>query len=228
MCMTIMMACTAFGQNDVRDLAPLTKRGEMPPAWLRNKLTQAQYDSVARLSKYYAVNYNHFKQRNLTQQDIQRYVKIMGRDLDAETLKRLEPRTDTCMYNISLKAKVAHPFTPATVDNDDYIHYIVYSEIDGYDAHIMLEVKKSQMESGNADVSQMRLAPYSLSGLKVELMYMHIKSLAGNGLKPAAEPATDSTITTTPYQLSGAFCYEDAMGNVHKEFVDRVFFLRDK
>ena len=56
MAMLLMVAGLTYGQNIIRDYAPHTKRGELPPAWIKNKVTPAQYDSLARVSKYYCAN----------------------------------------------------------------------------------------------------------------------------------------------------------------------------
>lgn len=48
--MLLMALCWAYGQNHVPGYMPHTKRGELPPAWIKNKVTDAQYDSLAMLS----------------------------------------------------------------------------------------------------------------------------------------------------------------------------------
>ena len=42
--MLLMALCWAYGQNHVPGYMPHTKRGELPPAWIKNKVTDAQYD----------------------------------------------------------------------------------------------------------------------------------------------------------------------------------------
>jgi len=60
----LMVACLAFGQTPkVLVYNPYTKKGDLPPEWLKNKVTQQQYDSLARLSQHYAVSYAQFKQK---------------------------------------------------------------------------------------------------------------------------------------------------------------------
>lgn len=84
----LMVACLAFGQTPkVLVYNPYTKKGDLPPEWLKNKVTQQQYDSLARLSQHYAVSYDHFKARGLTQDDIRRYVKRTEVLLSEEQLK---------------------------------------------------------------------------------------------------------------------------------------------
>lgn len=39
MAMLLMVAGLTYGQNIIRDYAPHTKRGELPPAWIKNKVT---------------------------------------------------------------------------------------------------------------------------------------------------------------------------------------------
>ena len=87
--MLLMALCWAYGQNHVPGYMPHTKRGELPPAWIKNKVTDAQYDSLAMLSKYYWVNYDYFKQRNLTKERISTYVRELEADKATEGCPQL-------------------------------------------------------------------------------------------------------------------------------------------
>lgn len=227
-CMAVMMACTAFGQNIIKDYAQLTKQGEMPPAWLKNKLTQAQYDSLVPLSKYYAVSYNHFKQRNLSRQQIQRYVMIMAKALDAKSLKNLEQKTDTTMFTIVPGTVAVHPLALATADSTADARYIVFSDMDGYDAHVMLEVKKLRTKADGTTLLGMKLIPYSLSGLKVELVEMKLQSTVKSASEKGVRIESDSKNLSSPYDVFGLLRFEDGMGYVHTVLVNQRFYLKDK
>ena len=226
--MLLVVSCLAFSQNIIKDYAPHTKRGELPPAWLRNKVTESQYDSLATLSKHYAVNYNYFKRRNLTKEDIQRYVgrtKVMLSDKQLRTLK--EQGKDTCTFDVYSATVAVHPFAlPSTetgTAND--VKFIVYSEIDGYDAHVMLEAKQSKTADGKTVFSEMRLIPYSLSGLKTELVgtTLHCLESTANEVRQCTLNKAGESPT---YRVLGLLKVEDAMGYIHTELINKDFFLK--
>ena len=173
--MLLMALCWAYGQNHVPGYMPHTKRGELPPAWIKNKVTDAQYDSLAMLSKYYWVNYDYFKQRNLTKERISTYVSGIKRLLSEENLKQIKQLKDAPNYYDSYpETAFLKPFMVLpNADGSKQMKYIVYSEIDGYDAHVMVEVRVNKNKNGNIVFSNFRLIPYSVSGLKVEIDNMN-------------------------------------------------------
>ena len=73
-----VMVNAIHGQNLITDYALHTTVGQEPPLCLKNKVTPVQSDSLVAFSKLFAVNYNYFKQRNLTQKDIQVFVNRTG------------------------------------------------------------------------------------------------------------------------------------------------------
>lgn len=223
---SLMLVSFAFGQNIIKDYAPHTKLGELPPAWLKNKVTDAQYDSLARFSKYYAVNYDYFKQRHLTKDDIRSYVKRTEVALTEKALKQLAARpNDTCYYDKYRFPVPVKPFMQNTeTDGTKTARYIVYSEIDGYDAHLTLDVKLRTDENGIVEFYDAKLQPYSLSGLKVEfngrLTYM-----PPEGRFLVEQDKFDKDGRTPDFGICGLLKVEDAMGYVHTELVDTKFFL---
>ncbi len=218
----------AFGQNMVKDYAPHTKRGELPPVWLKNKVTEAQYDSLARLSKYYAVNYDYFKLRNLTKDDIRFYVKRTEAVLNEKSLKELAMHpNDTCCYDRYRYPVPVKPFkTVVEADGSRTVRYIVYSEIDGYDAHVALDVKISTTENGNLVFKDIKLLPYSLSGLKVKFEgNIRYLSAPKKGMFFVEQGEFDKEGKTPDYRIGGLLKVEDAMGYMHTELVEKHIFL---
>lgn len=229
--MTIVLSLAvgfAFGQNEVKDYAPHTKRGELPPVWLKNKVTEAQYDSLAQLSKYYAVNYDYFKRRNLTKDAIRLYVKRTEVLLSEKRIKELSAHpNDTCYFDKYGYPVPVKPFTQtAEADGSKTARYIVYSEIDGYDAHIVLDIKLHTGENGNVEFTDVKLQPYSLSGLKVEFIGKMIYMPSERDRWWIVEQDKfDKEGRTPDFWVDGLLKVEDAMGYVHTELVDKKFFL---
>lgn len=57
MLVMLFAACNLSAQYTIRiDPGQQGKRGALPPVWLKNKLTDGQYDSLAMLAKHYAVD----------------------------------------------------------------------------------------------------------------------------------------------------------------------------
>ena len=69
-------------------------------------------DRLVAFSKFFAVNYNYFKQRNLTQKDIQVFVNRTGQLLkDKELLQQIRQKGgEACKYSMDLRPETLHPF----------------------------------------------------------------------------------------------------------------------
>lgn len=227
MAMLLMVAGLTYGQNIIRDYAPHTKRGELPPAWIKNKVTPAQYDSLARVSKYYWVNYDYFKRRDLTKDDIRDYVRHAGTMLSEKRLQRLKKApTDTCYYDVYHGAEYLKPFmTTTTANGDKELKFIVYSEVDGYDAHVMVEVRVQHGKNGSPVFSGIQAVPYSISGLKVELEDMDIHTTPRASSFVTSNGVYDTSTVMPEFGICGLLKFEDAKGYRHTELVNKRFCL---
>lgn len=220
-----VMVNAIHGQNLITDYAPHTKVGQEPPLWLKNKVTPVQYDSLVAFSKFFAVNYNYFKQRNLTQKDIQVFVNRTGQLLkDKELLQQIRQKGgEACKYSMDLRPETLHPFAVSADKDGAGRKYIIYSEIDGYDAHAMLTAKASA--DGSTSLSHLNIVPYSLSGLKVVLSNMHIHEAGSKSAESAQQIGFDDKGRSKVYEVSGLLKVEDAMGNVHTQLIDKTIRL---
>lgn len=226
--MLLMAVCWAYGQNIIRKYAPHTKRGELPPAWIKNKVTDAQYDSLAMLSKYYWVNYDYFKQRDLTKERISIYVSGIKRLLSEENLKQIKqlPKDAPNYYDYYPGSVLLKPFMVLpNADGSKQMKYIVYSEIDGYDAHVMVEARVNKNTNGNIVFSKLKLVPYSVSGLKVEIDNMDFKSESRPSYHIVYDGVYDTRSLMSEFKICGLLKFEDAMGYHHTELVQQSFYL---
>lgn len=83
---TVLSVC-AHAQRNVQP--GFTPRGEKPPVWLKNKVTQEQYDTLSMLNMRYDVCYDFFKRYGLSTQKVQRYmVSVRDAIVRADTQKR--------------------------------------------------------------------------------------------------------------------------------------------
>ena len=86
-----------------------------------------------------------------------------------ECRKKGITQPDTCHFKVQPLPVGVEPLMQAKNDEgDEVVRYILYSDIDGYDAHVMVEVKLSKDDKGNTQFVVSRLLPYSVSGLRVE------------------------------------------------------------
>lgn len=236
----LMVACLAFGQTPkVLVYNPYTKKGDLPPEWLKNKVTQQQYDSLARLSQHYAVSYDHFKARGLTQDDIRRYVKrtevllseaqlknTTGGSGPEEWRKKGITQPDTCHFKVQPLPVGVEPLMQAKNDEgDEVVRYILYSDIDGYDTHVMVEVKLSKDDKGNTQFVVSRLLPYSVSGLRVENRAT-LRRSDGVAMREVSSGTFDAGGCTPVYFLQGFFGFDDAKGYKHMCSLNHQFFLK--
>lgn len=228
MAFLLLAVYAAYGQNLITDYAPHTEIGQQPPLWLKNKVTPSQYDSLATFSKYFSVNYDYFKQRNLTQSDIHAFVNRTGLLLkNKNLLKQIAQKGgDACKFSMAIKPESLHPFAVCGDKHDTgkSVQYIIYSEIDGYDAHVMLIAKETKVD-GLAKLSELKMNPYSLSGLKVALSNMRIHEAGSKSPENVQEIAFDGKGQSKVYEISGLLKVEDAMGNIHTQLIDKSIQL---
>lgn len=105
------------------------------------------------------------------------------------------------------------------------VRYILYSDIDGYDAHVMVEVKLSKDDKGNTQFVVSRLLPYSVSGLRVENRAT-LRRSDGVAMREVSSGTFDAGDCTPVYFLQGFFNFDDAKGYKHMCSLNHQFFLK--
>ena len=123
MLVMLFAACNLSAQYTIRiDPGQQGKRGALPPVWLKNKLTDGQYDSLAMLAKHYAVDYSFFKQRNLDEKRIQKYFTRVGKILkDRGRLARADATPIRDKIAISCMLREIHEFSSHAIRHGLYI-----------------------------------------------------------------------------------------------------------
>lgn len=229
MSVLLFVAGMVSGQNIMEVYAPHSKRGDLPPEWLKNKVTPAQYDSLAVFSKYFSVDYDYFKRRDLSRKDIDAFMRRTGQLLsDKDFLdKTVNCRKDTCKYDMVARPEMISPYTCSKGGNcpEDEVKYIIYSEIDGYDAHVMLTARMRRTTEGVVTMSDVQVVPFSVSGLKVSLKAMTVRD-SKNPAGMIRDVSFDAEGLSPVYMVVGLLTVEDAMGFVHTKLVNKTIRLK--
>ena len=104
-------------------------RGNMPPTWLHNKVTPEQYDTLAMLNMIASVNYDLLKGYNTQVPNaIDRFMN------DTAFNKRTDNVFKATAYSLTPKLISWQNLSKTTAE----ARYLLYSSIDGYDAHVVL------------------------------------------------------------------------------------------
>lgn len=201
--------------------------GETPPAWLKNKVNEAQYDTLVMMSKRFGMNYYFLKKRNLTPQDVRRYMDGVKRTLDHE--KEMKEKYGTAPISFGGVADNPVTIKPLSITKSHEggvidAKFVLYSEIDGYDAHVLLTAKFHYWLAGHGMyyTDSFSIEGYSLSSLPVKVEYK---------LEDQPDHRDVKTISLTTegyspvYNIRGTLSYEDAMGNKYNEPFARQFNL---
>lgn len=233
MLVMLFAACNLSAQYTIRiDPNQQDTRGALPPVWLKNKLTDGQYDSLALLAKHYTVDYSFFKQRNLDEKRIQKYFTRVGKIL--KDRGRLAKADANPYSTYGSSGGQLETLKPVTVYFDRVVStskvmlpreamFVLYSSLDGYDAHVRLDAEfKRYSEPGVCYSSKLLLTPYSVSGLKVELAH---QELLDANEKPVDQLYIGQDGKSPLYFLKGTLRFEDAMGNKFTDTIYKSFYL---
>ncbi len=212
-----------FAQSTVNTASTKPKLGDKPPLWVKNKVNEAQYDSLATFAKYYIVDYDYFKRRDLTRKDIAFFVARTAEIIKwKKTSSKLPPGVASGFHVYELPRKIK-PFGMTPKDAEGQVQFIVYSEIDGWDAHVMLKAKMDTTADGGKRLSELSVVPYSVSGLKVVIESIDFFQQK-NHLKVDSIDLDDKGESPV-YILRGKMKVEDAMGYWHTEPFDTSVIL---
>ena len=111
-------------------------KGKMPPRWLLNKVTPAQYDTLVALNRLCTVDYSMLKGYKVTPQMVE---KVMGQA--RKYLREAMDRHDGVVPRVgwtTLATKTLTTWTDKTEKCIRTVEYLVGSSADGYDVHLLL------------------------------------------------------------------------------------------
>lgn len=197
-------------------------KGELPPAWLKNKVSEAQYDSLAALNKLCMVDYSAFKGVNISATDIADIMtKVKSMLNNKNTLSTSDG--EIAYFGLSSVSKTLKPWQKVIKEEDKTkAQYIAYSSIDGYDAHILITYQYTNDKTTGQSRSNVGVFAYSLSGNTVKLENSGLDFL---GNKSAKEIVFDANGLSNPVALHGTLVFDDPLGYHHSENVNVTFCL---
>ncbi len=197
-------------------------RGNMPPAWLRNKVTTEQYDTLTMLNMIASVNYDLFKGYNTDKRDIDTIMAQVPKAIDRfmnDTAfnKRTDNIFRAAVYSLTPKLISWQNVSKTTAE----ARYLLYSSMDGYDAHVVLTgTLHKDKKTGSYTSSQYKIEGYSMGGAKVDchLTVIDLRTRASDECKQITigKGKAASSITIT-----GSIDFTDPLGNKHHEPIDR-------
>lgn len=210
---------TTAGQCVLTSKVP---QGSMPPRWLLNKVTPAQYDTLVALNRLCHVDYSMLKSYDVTPEMVSR---IMGQA--REELRKAIDKTDGTVSGtgwIVARIKTIKPWRETVEKGVRKVEYLVYSSVDGYDVHLLLRASlQRDRRTGVYRSVSYELVPYSIQGIPVKIERAEV-SKVGSGAVSCLEIGSDGK--STSYAISAALEYTDPLGNKHIELVSTSVHLQ--
>ena len=177
------------------------KKGELPPAWVKNKVSYEQYAQLVEANKQRGIDYSALKGYGVSDKFIETFVKTV---------------TTTNSTNIAVftSAKCLSPVEVKDIKGGKQYQYLIYSSSEGYDAHLMLTM---EVMDGQPTASY-GILPCSFSGMPVKANVR----LSGSNDKYQATAIKQSNNTSDEacYALLGTITYTDPLGYEHQETIN--------
>ena len=177
------------------------KKGELPPAWVKNKVSYEQYAQLVEANKQRGIDYSALKGYGVSDKFIETFVKTV---------------TTTNSTNIAVftSAKCLSPVEVKDIEGGKQYSYTIYSSTDGYDAHLTLTMQVKDGQEG----ADYQIIPFSISGMPVKA---HVR-LSGIDDKYQAKSVVQSKNKSDKacYALLGTITYTDPLGYEHQENIN--------
>ncbi len=195
-------------------------KGKMPPQWLLNKVTPAQYDTLAILNRLCNVDYSMLKGYDVTQNDIANVMKLA-----CENIRKALGNNDGATPNIVFKSvtvKQVSAWSDKVDKSTRKVDYLVYSSIDGYDVHLLLRtsLQRDRKTGGYRSVAY-ELVPYSVQGIPVTIE----RASVSKGGQPVERLEIGKDGKSASYAINATINFVDPLGNKHQELVSNSVIL---
>lgn len=208
---TLLIFC-AFVQDVAASTPPVrsTLREKQIPEWVKKRLNPGQYGQLEKLSSYYKeIDYTLFRRRDLDTTGL--YIRLSDAVKNAE----YNPERATSV-SFMPRGKVVFPYNEEQIVCEKK-KGIVYSSIDGYDAHVEIEFCY-YMEQDVPVLLYWKASAKSFSGIPVRYEEQEME-----------QPDLASFFSYQPDRkvfqgwLIGTLTFTDADGNEHMEGVGENF-----
>ena len=176
------------------------------PEWVKGKTSPEEYAVMEELSRYYRLDYSFLKSKQLTEERRKEIFTTLKEECE-EARKgnvKLPDEPDRCYY---VSYPVADSVRAYATEPVMMKKYLLYSNINGYDAHVELSVVYSKdCQTGDIRIFGHELKAVSFSGLEVKLKLFddHTRELTYNRENNRFE-----------CYYPGALYFTDPMGQKH-------------
>lgn len=159
-----LLSISAFSQNEAdKDYCGY---GDIPQ-WVKNKTTPEEYKIWETLSPYYLINYSCLKNRNLKGRAKETFYENMRNLCDSVNSGKLPPKGMRIGYiDIVLDSLSAYSTESVRCIEKKYV---IYSSLDGYDAHAELTLDYTINQRGIPRIVNWSVHAISFSGLDVDI-----------------------------------------------------------
>ena len=177
------------------------KKGELPPAWVKNKVSYEQYAQLVEANKQRGIDYSALKGNGVSDKFIETFVKTV---------------TTTNSTNIAVftSAKCLSPVEVKDIEGGKQYSYTIYSSTDGYDAHLSLTMQVKDGQEG----ADYQIFPFSISGMPVKA---HVRlSCIDDKYQAKSVVQSKNKSDKACYALLGTITYTDPLGYEHQENIN--------
>lgn len=195
------------------------KKGQMPPCWLKNKVSKEQYDTLTALNMLADVDYGALKGYNVSNSDVESFMTQAKKAIyaftessDGKYVKQFTSESSSTFDGV--------PYSRAVGKKQTEAKYLAYSSIDGYDAHVLitLSLVKNKTTKGYT-ASGISYEGYSLSGVPVTV---DVRLQDFKERKEITSIDIPKDGISEQYSLFGTIEFTDPLGCHHKERVKRT------
>lgn len=153
-------------QNDVN----VSEKIGVLPEWVKNKTTPEEYTLMQEMSQYYRLDCSFLKSRDLTDKVRKEIFDTYKREVEAARKGQVKQPDDPdrCYGFVGM----LRPDSLQAYDEQTAVvkKYLIYSDINGYDAHVELSVAYTRdVKTGDIHLLGHELKAVSFSGLEVWL-----------------------------------------------------------
>lgn len=191
-------------------------KGKMPPRWLLNKVTQAQYDTLAALNKLCTVDYSMLRGYDVKPNDVAK-VMTQAREFIRKAMDNNNGMTRDVGWQ-TIRMVIVHPWSDKVEKGSRKVEYMVYSSADGYDAHLLLRatLQRDRKTGGYRSVDY-EVVPYSIQSMPVKVEKAYISK---DGRNKVDYIEIDKGAQSSSYIISATMNYVDPLGNKHVEKIN--------
>ena len=197
-------------------------KGQLPPEWVKNKVTPEQYDTLALLNMLATVDYSSLKGYAVAAGDVRLMMSAAGRAIHRFMADDKGSEVRMFSYCGVGEPRVA-PMQQTAAKSVVAVRYVLYSSVDGYDAHVVLTAhlrRDAKTRCYTADSYE--LTGYSLGGATVAAQ---IELHSADTGEKVGQIVIGADGVSPRYSLTGQIAYTDPLGRKHQECIGETLML---